>query len=576
MSYDSMLQQALKLHQQNNLDAAELIYRQILQTAPNQPNILNLLGLIAQSRGLHNEAVSYFEKAIINDFNNFEYYFNLGWSLSAMGKYIEAETAYNKVIKLKPDTKEGYNALGEIYAIRGNNEKAAEMFNLALAYAPNYPEAMANLAYLKDDINELIKLKEKFSDNDTIPYYLSLLYREQKQYDEALKYAEDANKICPCENYKLLAGELCLQNNQKEQAGKYFKNAVEINPNSVTAIINLANLEKDSIQAEKMYKKALDVSPDNFDAHLNYANMLYQQNRLSEALEEYRKAVIINPASAVVSNNLGILHRSMGEYDEALGLFLNALNRDYNNKEYSLNIAETLILLYNKDKKLAKKIAENWLKSYPDNEFAKHINDSFKGKKSSSCSEYSKHLFDLFADNYEQVMNNINYNIPDAITEIVSPIKGTIIDLGCGTGLLGEKLKTADNKIIGIDISDKMLQKAKNKNIYEKLENADITEYCKNLPNADLVVAGDVLGYIGDVSDLIKNIYPHPFAFSVAIDKQSKSDYELTPSGRYVHNEKYINKILKQCGYKNIVSNDVILRSEDGKDVNGKIFYAKE
>ena len=38
--------------------------------------------------------------------------------------------------------------------------------------------------------------------------------------DEALKYAEVADKICPCENYKLLAGELCLQNNQKEQGEK--------------------------------------------------------------------------------------------------------------------------------------------------------------------------------------------------------------------------------------------------------------------------------------------------------------------------------------------------------------------
>ena len=90
------------------------------------------------------------------------------------------------------------------------------------------------------------------------------------------------------------------------------------------------------------------------------------------------------------------------------------------------------------------------------------------------------------------------------------------------------------------------------------------------------MVAGDVLGYIGDVSDLIKNIYPRPLAFSVAIDKHSKSDYELKPNGRYVHNEKYINKILQQCGYKNIVSNDIILRSENGQDVNGKIFYAKE
>ena len=70
MSYDTLLQQGLKLHQQGNLDAAEQIYRQVLQTVPNQPKILNLLGLIAQSKNLHEEAAAYFEKAIANDFNN--------------------------------------------------------------------------------------------------------------------------------------------------------------------------------------------------------------------------------------------------------------------------------------------------------------------------------------------------------------------------------------------------------------------------------------------------------------------------------------------------------------------------
>ena len=72
MSYDNMLQKALKLHQQGNFDEAEKLYRQILQTTPDHPQVLNLIGLIAQSKALHEEAITYFEKSILKDFENFE------------------------------------------------------------------------------------------------------------------------------------------------------------------------------------------------------------------------------------------------------------------------------------------------------------------------------------------------------------------------------------------------------------------------------------------------------------------------------------------------------------------------
>ena len=50
MGYDLLFQQALGFHEQGRLNEAENIYRQILETAPNNPDILNLLGLIAQDR----------------------------------------------------------------------------------------------------------------------------------------------------------------------------------------------------------------------------------------------------------------------------------------------------------------------------------------------------------------------------------------------------------------------------------------------------------------------------------------------------------------------------------------------
>ena len=71
--------------------------------------------------------------------------------------------------------------------------------------------------------------------------------------------------------------------------------------------------------------------------------------------------------------------------------------------------------------------------------------------------EYSTKLFDNFAPTYEKTLQNIKYNLPQEIQNTLGSPKGLIIDLGCGTGKIAERLKSADNTFIGIDISQKML-----------------------------------------------------------------------------------------------------------------------
>ena len=77
MSYDILFQQALSAHQQGRFGEAENIYRQILETAPEHPDVLNLLGLIAQAKGVHNQAVELFYRAIKKAPKHDPFYFNL-------------------------------------------------------------------------------------------------------------------------------------------------------------------------------------------------------------------------------------------------------------------------------------------------------------------------------------------------------------------------------------------------------------------------------------------------------------------------------------------------------------------
>lgn len=575
MSYDFVLQQALKLHNEGKLAEAENLYRQILEVVPDNPIILNLLGLIAQSKNLHQQAIEYFIRAIKQNQNVAEYFFNLAWSEERCGKYAEAIKDFSQALQMQPNIKEGHNALGNLYLKENNLEQAAAHFNQALLLDPDYAEAKANLAKIDNDLNQLLRLEKQYPLEPIIPYYIALIYRDRKQYQEALAEAQKSYQLMADDATSVLLGELSLSLGNSEQAKDYFLQALVLNPNSVAALINSANLKNEPQEAENLYKKALDIQPLNADAHINYADFLYRQHRLIEALEEYRHAVILAPKKTGISNNLGIIQRDLGEYEEALGLFFNALLAEPQRKEYALNITETLILLYEKDRKKAKQIAGNWLKNMPDNIFAKRINEIFNQGNENNAPQYAQELFDLFAENYEQVMKNIDYKLPQEFARILSPLSGLIVDLGCGTGLIGEALKNKDNILVGVDISEKMAEIARSKNIYKEVTVDDISHYCQNLPSADWVVAADVFGYIGDLDNLLKSIFPHNLCFSIAVDDKCDK-YQLAYNGRYRHNPKYIKKLLQKCGYSNIIEHKSNIRSENGVPVEGIIFVAKE
>lgn len=586
MSYDILFQQALSAHRQGRFDEAEHIYRQILETAPEHPDVLNLLGLIAQAKGVHNEAINLFYRAIQKAPKHAPFYFNIALSLDSIGKPIEALEQLLKAADMDPDTKEIYNKIGLIQHKTNHIEASQEAFLKAITIDPDYSEAKTNLAmtyYSKDPNKGLAFLEEiskQYPNEPLCRYFLSTMLYDEGRFDEAEHYAQEADKLAPdSDEVKLILGLLALRKNNSEDAELYFIQALNNNPRNVAAMLNLANLEtnkKDFKTAEYRYRKALDLIPNNFDAHINFANMLYQADRLSESLEEYRQAIIINPQSAEASNNLGIILKDIKEYEEALGLFINAFIIDPKREEYSINIAETLIIWHRQAPENAKKVAENWLKMDETNVFAKHLLASLKGENVEDSKVYSEKLFDNFADNYELVLEKIAYSLPKRIRDLAGNVKDTIVDLGCGSGLVGQALKTPENQIIGVDLSQKMLNLAAEKKVYTKLIKSDAESFMQQHPQADLIIAADVFGYIGNLANIINLLKGYNLIFSIEkLLSDTNQDYKLTETGRYQHSAEYIEKLLQTAGFTQIIPNNIVLRQENGQDVNGILYFAK-
>ena len=356
-----------------------------------------------------------------------------------------------------------------------------------------------------------------------------------------------------------------------------FYQAYKLNPHNATAALHIADLETENgnfAEAEKFYRKALENDIHNVQAHANLANLLCKRKRTLEALEEYRAAVRLAPEMPELSYNLAIILKTLEEYEQALALMFNAFYLAPQHIDWSLNIAETITLFYGNAPEKALKIAENWYNKMPENIVAQHLWAALNGKNADDETEYNRLLFDSFAENYENVLHNINYAVVDKIAEIAPDLNGKILDLGCGTGLIGLKLKNPDNTFYGVDLSKAMLQKANQKNVYKVLEQADAIAYLQQHKNEfSAIVAADVFCYFGNLEKLLKEAVPTKIIFSIESDLQTEN-YKIQPNGRYKHNLLYVENILKSVGYTNIKSYPLVLRKENNKNVDGLIFTA--
>jgi len=109
-------------------------------------------------------------------------------------------------------------------------------------------------------------------------------------------------------------------------------------------------------------------------------------------------------------------------------------------------------------------------------------------------------------------LEKLEYCIPKVLTEMIvknaSDVSlGSVLDLGCGTGLLGIELKQFCRNLEGIDLSKSMLEQAKSKNIYDRLIHSDLIDYLSiSILEFDYFISTDVFIYIGDLSNVFRLI----------------------------------------------------------------------
>ena len=314
-SIHKAMQAAVEHHQAGRLPQAEAIYRQILQAAPNHPDALHLLGLIAHRAGKSEIAVELIGKAISVNPSSPTYHNNLGNALKDQGKLDAAIDSYRKALVLKPDLAETHYNLGNVLQEQGKLDAAVECYRKALALKPDYAVAHYNLGFVLQDQGKLdeainsyrkaLSLKTNYAEAHNI---LGIALQDQGKLDAAVECYRKALALKPdyAEAHSNLGSALQDQG-KLDEAINSLRKALLLKPDYAKAHYNLGNALRDqgNFEAEvESYQKALALKPDYAEAHNNLGLALHRQGKLEAALESYRKALTFKPDYAKAYSNL--------------------------------------------------------------------------------------------------------------------------------------------------------------------------------------------------------------------------------------------------------------------------------
>ena len=139
---------AVEHHQAGQLERAEEIYRQALESDPHCADALHLLGVLAHQTGNDEMAADYIRQAIVLNPFNAAFHGNLGITYRALGQLDAAAASYRQALGINSEYAEAYNNLGNVLRDLGQLDEAEASCRRALQIDPDYAEAHWNHSLL--------------------------------------------------------------------------------------------------------------------------------------------------------------------------------------------------------------------------------------------------------------------------------------------------------------------------------------------------------------------------------------------------------------------------------------------
>lgn len=408
------------------------------------------------------------------------------------------------------------------------------------------------------------------------------LAEAEKGYLEVLRRKPDWGQVLNA------LGTIFLDQSLPDKAKNVFEKAADLTPSYFPACYNLARLkqrENDHKGAISIYRAMLEKQPHIGEAWNNLGVAYREIGDQDESISCFRKAVAFAPYMAEAWNNLGVAQDELNMIENASKSYRKAIEirSDYASAHLNLGISLQKLRQFKEAEEHYNKVLE----TKPDDETARFMLQSLGTSAIPDAApvEHVRRIFDRCARTFERILvKDLEYRTPELLFDLVHPYlteEMSVLDLGCGTGLGAQLYRPFAKSLIGVDVSSRMLEKAAEKKIYNRLEIFDILQNWSFPNKFDLIYSSDVFVYFGNLDTIIRSassylVYGGVIAFSVERLEGNSMEYRLFPSGRYAHSQTYIQDCLRRHGLQLMEETKADIRKQSGNEVKGLLIVAKK
>ena len=513
--------EALALMDSSNFQAAESRLREALKLAPGQVSVLTNLSIALAQQNKRGEARDFAEQAIAINPENIESLLVLADCHMHDDRFLEAISVYEEVLALEPGLAEIHNNRGLALERLARHAEALDSYERALAINPEFGNAHAS--------------------HGNALHHLG-------RHDDALAAYERTLTLTPEVAEAWLGRGNALGTLKRfNEALTAYERALTLRPDFPEAWLGRGNALCDLKRhddALAAFDRALALDPKLATAWLGRGNVFYDRKRFVDALAAYHQAVALDPGMAGAWVGRGDALRILKRAPEAIAAYRQAL---------ALGADADTIRFY---------LAGLGEEPSP----------------ATSPARFVTNLFDMYADNFEHdLVENLKYHSPDVLADTIKQYAPSntldTLDLGCGTGLMGNLLRPISRTLTGVDLSTNMLEKARQRQIYDQLVCCDLIQFLQTQDQLfDLAVATDVFIYVGDLSPVfpaVRGSLREGGLFCFSVEATDEADFVLRSTLRYAHSIGYLEKLAEQHRFAVEIIEPQVIRRGDEADIDG-------
>ena len=440
-------------------------------------------------------------------------------------------------------------------------------------------------------------MNNPFSHDDAFIAQLKSIEQQinQNQLQEAAAQLNLMVKTAPHDpRLFLLGSHLASASRNPDGMLRAARKAHSLAPQWPIATMHLASVQASRDQvleamalAEQALEQAASQTGDDIELLAKAASIAQRLFRFETALKWLHQAEKLNPGDIILRQQIGRTLSSSGDHAGAIGVYSDLLSQFPRNPSLLMERLRACLAASQMEQAISD--AEALTEVDPNNEEYRFYLAIARGETpATQPSSIVERLFDSSADYFDRhLVLLLQYKLPEDVAKMIHQWhpdrKGDVLDLGCGTGLLGASLGPIEGVLVGVDLSMQMIEQAKLLGVYDSFHHVNIVDALQATPDNlyHVITALEVFIYIGDLSTVMPNarriLLPGGhFVFSCETGADGDPNYALQKTYRYTHRRDYVLQLMQEAGFEDITLEDRVLRKNMGQPVHGFLITARK